>query len=89
MNKLRFRIEVNKFRSIINAYRKQSIDLHQKSIYWFLCDRSSHRRCSANDCFYVIRTLTLNRLREYTQLAFTCSESTTEGLEKGVKYVQS
>ena len=36
-----------------------------------------------------IRNVKSNHLKETTQLTFTCSNSTTETLEKRVKYVHS
>ena len=56
----------------------ESFNLFQSSVAFHI--ETNHLICYANQ---------LTGFFEYIQLTFTCSKSTIETLEKGVKYVQN
>ena len=37
-------VYINHLKSMFSSYRNQSIDLHRKSVYWFLYDRNLGRK---------------------------------------------
>ena len=72
------------------SYRNQSIRLQSKSMDWFLYDNGlRHERVKFPFWISFWYWEGVEIKNAASQLTFTCSKSTIETLEKGVKYVQS